>query len=97
MHGCDALLEGLTQAQREAVTAPDGPMLVLAGPGSGKATVVTRRIAALLARGTSPWSIRSKRFSRLVPWPESSTATRKSFAALIRRGSRRYGAWPASG
>ena len=49
--------EKLTPSQQQAVFHKDGPLLVLAGPGSGKTRVITCRIAALIEAGVRPWNI----------------------------------------
>jgi DNA helicase-2/ATP-dependent DNA helicase PcrA len=47
----ERILEGLNEAQRAAVTHEAGPLLIVAGAGTGKTTVLTRRVAHLIAQG----------------------------------------------
>jgi DNA helicase-2/ATP-dependent DNA helicase PcrA len=91
------LLGPLTAAQRAAVTHVDGPLLILAGPGSGKTRVVTHRVAYLLRQGIEPRQIvaltftnkaadeMKARLARLVALPTVWMGTFHRFCARLLR------------
>jgi len=94
------ILDNLNPAQLAAVTHVEGPLLTLAGPGSGKTRVVTHRIAYLLQQGISPYSILALTFtnkaaqemkSRLSRISEDAPVWMGTFHGYCARFLRRYG------
>ena len=57
------ILQGLNSPQREAVTTVEGPVMVIAGAGSGKTKALTHRIAYMIQEGINPFSIMALTFT----------------------------------
>jgi DNA helicase-2/ATP-dependent DNA helicase PcrA len=95
----DTLSQQLTASQRKAVSHIEGPLLVLAGPGSGKTRVITHRIAALIDAGVPPRNICAITFTnkaademrqRAIALGASAGAHISTFHSLCVRILRRY-------
>jgi len=104
MHGSEAFLASLNDAQRAAATHVEGPLLVLAGPGSGKTRVVTHRVAHLIGEGVQAREIVAltftnkaademrRRVTELVgPQPVEMGTFHRFSARLLRRHARQVG------
>jgi DNA helicase-2/ATP-dependent DNA helicase PcrA len=92
-------LQQLTPSQRKAVFHIEGPLLVIAGPGSGKTRVITYRIAALIESGVKPYNICAITFTnkaademrqRVVALETSAGAHISTFHSLCVRILRKY-------
>ncbi|MBN2020171.1 MAG: UvrD-helicase domain-containing protein [Sedimentisphaerales bacterium] len=98
----EAFSSRLTGSQQKAVFHLDGPLLVIAGPGSGKTRVITFRIAALIDSGVPPYNICAITFTnkaademrqRAVALGASGGAHISTFHSLCVRILRRYAAF----
>ena len=79
----DDVRQQLNDRQLEAVIAIDGPVLVIAGAGSGKTRVIEFRVCHLVEAGINPASILLLTFTRRIHLKESSSLDRSSFLSKL--------------
>ncbi|MFP4527630.1 MAG: ATP-dependent helicase [Candidatus Kapaibacterium sp.] len=107
----ESVISGLNPPQREAVTQVNGPVLIIAGAGSGKTRALTHRIAYLLSKGINPYNILSltftnkaaremqERIAQLVSAQHARRITAGTFhsvfARLLREYAKRVGYTPS--
>ena len=82
-------LQKLNPPQLEAAQHVDGPLLILAGAGSGKTRVIISRLAHLIAQGIKPWNILSVTFTN-----KAASEMRNRVDALV--GARGRGSWTST-